>query len=699
MVPRTLITLVLLIVVSPALGEVQKPGDNGEAAFDHAMSMTALRKKSTDECLMLFEDLANKHSNGPKAAQTRQMIETLKRNLEEEEKHTELWLRSTFNVSKKDRIADLIFRLRYVSSISSGFRGDFNFVHRFSAVEFRNVSKVNAIDRLVAIGVEAMPELLKALDDDTPTSSIESIDMGKVAIPRVGDAVACVINKIAAKPVVKGPFVEDGNVANVREKVMQWWKEYQRKGEKQMLTEGTEAGDANSPFQAIALAKRYPDAALPALRTLLKMLTDSRERYYLVQLTESLKGNDVDSFLLEQLSSSDLYLKISAAEVLWRRRKAPETIPVMINHWEEDLRTQRFFEMKLISFLAETRDADAIRALSAGFKAAHHTMRFKMIECVARAVEEKHLLKPETLAEIEKLLLLGLDELSDEDLDGYAEGGNRGIDWAADGLTRMWDLKPVIDREQPFRVRERQRHLVENERRKRQKRPPLPEVVFPKMTPVLAKMIDPLVEQLLAEKTDEGQQAVIAKIHALGTGCLPSINRALKKMDAQHPKRRFLQEIAGQLSFSISDVRVMDGSVEMPKELTDDLLKLRGKVLAAVEFTKLAEHFREQTPVNLTGRLMIDRSNDGSGAILWVAWRADSFRWHSRLGREFQTVAVRSYPYSFDRYGHWERIKENNGGCSENSQNKELTEIAKLFVLSTDLAIVVVYSSVRRGEE
>ena len=367
---------------------------------------------------------------------------------------------------------------------------------------------------------------------------------------------------------LKGPFVENGKHAEAREKVMKWWKEYQSKGEKQMLIEGTESADPDSIRQAEMLAKRYPDAAVPPIRLALKKFTDTEDRYEMIQVLQHAKGKEAEEFLREQLNAKDRSSRFSAAEVLWKRCKSREAVAVVIKDWKaiqaelgDDDSSSRRHHRFMMWFLAASRDAEAIRELTATLKNQTHSLHNGILEQIARETGNDPLPK-DAQTEMEKLLIVGLSITSEADDFGRVNGGTCGVDWATYGLGRLWKISPALDQEATFRTRERQRAIVQNEWRKRQQMPPIPFAEFPKSSPLPRKIIDPLLREFIDEKTDDGRAAVAAKIRLLGAGALPKIYEAIRDLNKSHPARDALQLLAGRMSFAVSEIRMLEGSIE-----------------------------------------------------------------------------------------------------------------------------------------
>src|SRR5262249_32673969 len=111
--------------------------------------------------------------------------------------------------------------------------------------------------QLVDIGYNAVPQLIEALEDKRLTRSVgfHRDFYFSHHVLRVGDCSLAVLERIACRSFWEGKYtnaamIKDGEEKETRKRVQAWWDEFQRKGEKRMLVEGTEAGDWNSIRQA-----------------------------------------------------------------------------------------------------------------------------------------------------------------------------------------------------------------------------------------------------------------------------------------------------------------------------------------------------------------------------------------------------------------------------------------------------------------
>jgi hypothetical protein len=711
--------------------------DQARTILRFVMDGTAQGRFSTATSLQFFQKLANRRRGGPITEQAQQLAKIARRNLAEERDRADACVRVLFKPTTQERVADLIYYLRYSSRRFREFHPERNIDldrllslaaprRRLGDSSRNNIAcwlgDVDAVDALAAVGADAVPQLLDKLGDETllrrlrPSPNYYSSKLRSSA--RVGDVAGCALNAIAGRQVVETPFVEGGGFANAHQAATAWWKEHQRKGDKQMLIEGVERADHFSPIQAAMLVRRHPDDALPAIRQALREFTDAEARCQLIRLVQFIPTDEAERFLMEQLTATGPDERFAAAQALWARRQAPPALAAVIKDWravERDDKNEgsQQHTARLRQFLVQSHDPAAIRELTAAFVGCNDPGRVEFVRELAQEAARRKSFSEETLSELERLFLLGLDVASEENESGFFSSGIRCVDWAALGLCRTWNIKPIVE-EGPswfeyepnapppwngaprptFRERLRQIALVRNESRRRRGLPPLTAPEFPQETLVRWSAIEPLLRRFADEKTDEGRQAVATKIKALGIGALPRVNHFLKGLTEDHPARDELRALAGCLSFAVRDVRTLEGTMDLPDDLRRELDKWRGKVPTEGEIEQLADYFCKRTPSGVVGRMLIERPNDDTGAVIWVAWRADR---PPIDPPEFeQSICVRA---TIDSGASWHTVKFADGRASTRTSNWDsfAARICSLYSRSTQGEALIAISSVIRG--
>jgi hypothetical protein len=133
--------------------------------------------------------------------------------------------------------------------------------------------KPNAAMELKKLGMDALPEIIAHLDDARPTrceGHWRSYAPESYYLLRYGDCCQQIFECISGHTLYErtstvGYPIVDGKGKECQAAAEKWLREYKEKGEKQMLIEGTAAGDRDSSTQAERLVRKYPDAAFEPL--------------------------------------------------------------------------------------------------------------------------------------------------------------------------------------------------------------------------------------------------------------------------------------------------------------------------------------------------------------------------------------------------------------------------------------------------
>jgi hypothetical protein len=127
----------------------------------------------------------------------------------------------------------------------------------------------NAAVELEKLSYDAIPKLIAHLEDGRPT---KCVGFGRDFIPEsyhtltYGDCCqqifeAIALTSIYERATTSGYPHRDGLAGQCKERAEAWWKDFQNKGEKQVLVEGVSLGKQNSHWQAQRLIEKYPEAA------------------------------------------------------------------------------------------------------------------------------------------------------------------------------------------------------------------------------------------------------------------------------------------------------------------------------------------------------------------------------------------------------------------------------------------------------
>src|SRR5262249_5020886 len=157
-----------------------------------------------------------------------------------------------------------------------------------------------------------------------------------------------------------------------------WWAEFRIKGEKQMLIEGTEAGNADSPSQAQMLVGSYPDSAIPPLIKGTRAVTNNvYTREAMLRFFEKYNSPEAIALLDEELTNGYSISPLVAAGIL-NRKGRNEGVMMVIQQWDktrQDLPDVMGGYTEQESFLASVDSPDAIIALGKNLQSHSHNTR------------------------------------------------------------------------------------------------------------------------------------------------------------------------------------------------------------------------------------------------------------------------------------------------------------------------------------
>ncbi len=112
-----------------------------------------------------------------------------------------------------------------------------------------------------------------------------------------------------------------------------WYAELREKGERQLLIDAVVKGDRNSCDQALRLASRYPDAAMPAIAAGLKTTKDGAIRDLLVCAAAQIPNDSALPLFLTKVKQGETAAgRLLAAKALHNRSRQ-EGVEAMIAEW------------------------------------------------------------------------------------------------------------------------------------------------------------------------------------------------------------------------------------------------------------------------------------------------------------------------------------------------------------------------------
>ena len=404
---------------------------------------------SREQLLSEYQNIASNYPDAWEHDRTEQWAAILKRMVAEDEAHAKNAPTNLDVLPVDQRVRELIFQLRDQNGEQMKWDqpGGFDI--------FNDSRGTNSpAGKLVAIGYPAVPQLIVALDDSTFSRSLGWFtvhgDLDQIGSARtvltVGDYALAIIERITGKtfypPVSSSaPMSYMKKNGEVRKAVEAWWADFQKKGEKEMLIEGTEAGDVSSPAEGTLLIERYPDAALQPLIKGTSAATDKWTKKSLFELFDKIYSTNAESFLEEEMNSGDDAPYFAAARVLYRHGNS-EALPVMIHRWESTA------DPDVLDFLASVDSPQAIAALGKNLQSRPFQIRKQVVGAMVREVSSYGYyvtnLSAATLDAREELLVTALQDTGPEIVMSrpinYQD--QRVCDWAGVFLHDTW-FEPI----------------------------------------------------------------------------------------------------------------------------------------------------------------------------------------------------------------------------------------------------------------
>jgi hypothetical protein len=202
-------------------------------------------------------------------------IARLERLVAEDKGWTEPSKAAIAKMDVRQKTAYWLYRLRDLKVIQSESPGTCTVVtslpENMYVLRQHSDSETNAADELRNLGYEALPQIIDHMDDDRPT---ECVGFWRDFAPEsyftlaYGDCCQQIFEAITLHTIYEyGRYpIRDGKGKLCKQRAQDWWKEFQNKGEKQMLIEATGRGDRDSKANGERLNARYPGTTSKAVR-------------------------------------------------------------------------------------------------------------------------------------------------------------------------------------------------------------------------------------------------------------------------------------------------------------------------------------------------------------------------------------------------------------------------------------------------
>jgi hypothetical protein len=448
--------------------------------------------------------------------------------------------------------------------------------------------------QLVAVGYDAVPQLIAALDDDRFCRSVECgrFHFFSHYVLRIGDCAGAILERIAGVSFGAGSNHQYGSVVKVKKEVAAWWQEFQKKGEKQQLSDATMAGTV-SYHQLERLVRKYPDAAFEAIAKGLPATKIDWMRSNLIITLCALDAKRAVPVLREELRGPFLLTRVQAARQLLRQ--GDETgLAALLEEWakfdpgaEQDPFGRDGFE-QLIDVLARSGRKKAVDAVAKQWKRFSVWNRHTIVTALGNVEKDLNgkALAGEVVEAIGNVLFAALKDR--EELLGLLTGRNnreqqdpRICDYAAEALAKLCNQPDLFDFFGTLTQRNRQLYEVKNAWLVLHGKPIVAVPAAPRVSPLPASKMGPLVKAMLAQQNASGRAASTAAIEKLGLPALAEVRKALRDCDDRHPTYANLAALATRLACVVQEVVVVEFSVPLTKEVQARLDALVGKSLTA----------------------------------------------------------------------------------------------------------------------
>jgi hypothetical protein len=618
------------------------------------------------EILMRFRDFKRRFPNSRHAARAVETAEILARMVDEDVAHDRQSRMPLDKMTVQDRVAELIYQLRDQNGrqISNPGSGNIFYDPRdgglFSELEEKSPGPGSPATQLVAIGIDAVPQLIQHFDDTRLTRSIgfhRSFYFSHHAL-RVGDCCEQILEKIAGQSFFKRTYtnaqmVKDNRAEDSRRQAERWWADVQKKGEMNVLIENVSTGHENARTQAEMLLKRYPQAAPQAVFAGIRQTKDPWVRVALIELIASRDGQEIAAFLVGQMTDGpDLTARVACGRALVTRNH-PQAIAAMIREWEllpaqpgagakEQFADRDNGVEKLIQTLAASGKPDAIHALANGLDTRSLNQRLAVISAFGRREgnfsmsasgtggtlnfpdDEPVRFSDEAQIALEDLLVKSLDDVAERtglsgswNLKSFADP--RLCDIAAHVLADRLPGKYAFDLEAPTPRRDRMRIVMKNVWRREHDLPLLPVPDPARVAGLPAQQSQPLFKRMRDATSDEARYEATAALQAFG---LPALSAVIEELDAlpkSDPARRAMEVLAADLACIVSEIEWTDDSADPGEKLRTLIGDMKDRPFRSKGIVDLLVALARDCPKSVTGiKLAAERYGDETGVHLRV---------------------------------------------------------------------------------
>jgi hypothetical protein len=614
---------------------------------------------SRKELMAMFDNLVARYPASEHRKRAMETADLLKTMISEDDAHARQEPKPWETMSRDEQAVELVFQLRDQNG------------HQWSQPGWCDIFEGSRSDQtnspahqLAAMGHDAVPRLIAALDDRRFTRSVGYHRDFRFShrVLTVSDCAQTILERIAARQ------FHASQAGSVGEKMQEWWNEIQKKGEKQCLIEGAEKGDRDAISQARQLKEKYPDALLGAVSNGIRNTKRSWERCALIGLAGKIKGPEPVPLLLQELKDAPFLPARVAAAFELRARTNAAALPAMIDEWEKRPVCIGSFEEdgpgSLIEFLATCNDPGGIQALAEDLTSRPVDQRLQVITALGRsdsfmsswsngggpvilAGDGVSITNRKAAAAIEELLVKALEDTEERTgLSGSwgekSYANPRICDMAGHVLSLLWKDRYDFDLSASSRNRNAQRVACLNGWRARHGLPAVPPPPVRTVPPVPKEKTGPLLDKIRQAAKTGDVAPELKELETLSLPALPAIVDCLDGWPEPNPVRDELFSLARRLACQVAEIVIPETSVKPGDELTKAIQALNGWTLTSEGVVEILLMFAKTDMNGLAGiKLNAERNEDLSGVTLTVTWTTNKLiRKSSRNGWNGTTAII-----------------------------------------------------------
>lgn len=358
--------------------------------------------------------------------------------------------------------------------------------------------------KLAEIGMEAVPQLIKAIDDQRPTrASGSGIPLWqRSSVLDVGDCAIQILQRLSNRSFTDNNLSRSPDAARtqIKANAQGWWKEVQDGTEADTLDRKISAGEEGEPNLAARLIKIDPARAVAAMERGMNKTEKPWSAKWLLTPLSTIDSDAARQLIFRQVTEGRfLSVRIQAAQLVWQAPTRADGTPLfsaeeqrrareaMLAEWRRfpppKERLEPFDGYELAEALGSlaTKTPELLEAVATDLEKQSPNIRVKLMETLAeRTRGPANPPKPPMDAILEKFLVGQLEDTAfstkarfERAGKAYCEGA-RVTEYAAAQLARLWPERYHFTWDASGDEMETARLACLNAWRASQKQPPLP---------------------------------------------------------------------------------------------------------------------------------------------------------------------------------------------------------------------------------